>query len=350
VLVGGCGDNLAPPDAAPVRVVEVRHGTTGFGTSAEVQLPVAVEPAHSFLLFGSGVNDITATSTLVRGQLLDAQRLRFVRAGFGAGPAAANWTVVELDPASTVQRGTVEGGVTSIEIAPVDRRASFIIASASASGADLANEDFFRIGFADDDTLEVMPALDGTPTIDWQVVSIPGAAVLHGTLEMTGAVATLDLPPGNYDHAFVLASWSIAPPETGFIGPDFVTAGLVGARLVVERAVAGSPITVAYQVISLPGARVIRGFTVPDAAALIYSVTPAETWTPGRAFALTGSMNNGGITTFVGDSATDNPGGALFTTDIADGTRVRFVREATYPAGTVTTVRYQIVELPFAMP
>lgn len=349
-VLAGCGRlGFDPvPGLEPIGVRGVRHGTTGFGTEVEVVLPVAVAPEHTFLVFGVGVNDVTATGTLIRGQLLDEQRLRFSRFAFTGLPVVAQWSVVELGESSFVQRGSSGGGTEAIAIEPVDRDESFVLASIEMDGLDLDNEDFVRLELADEATLQLAAPLAPTATLDWQVVSIPGAIVTHGVLDLPGTLATAALPPGDYTSSFVILTWSIAPGLAGNIGPDLVIGNLVDGQLVVERGVAGEPIVVAYQVVTLPGALVLRGSATPNQDAQIFSFVPGDRWDPARTFGLSGSFSNGGLTTFVGDPATDNPGGAWFTTDVSDGRVLELVREAIYPPGTSTRVPYQIIELPFA--
>lgn len=98
--------------AIPMGVsVQTGTATVTIDGTVTVNIPSAVNPVRSFLIFNARHNSNRPVGSYVRGRIASATTLEFVRVtneGAGRPPINVQWYVVEYDSGVSVQRGSVD--------------------------------------------------------------------------------------------------------------------------------------------------------------------------------------------------------------------------------------------------
>ena len=244
------------------------------------------------------------------------------------GAITVRWTVATFTAGVSVQRGI--GSLTvsvpnKVALNPIDPAASFVVLNGSYmnTGQSWGTDEFIRARLTDGQTLEV--TADATSSVvAWQVVTMAGASVQRGTSDFAPTDLETLVPIAAVDSARTFALVSNTENSTVGLGAAM---SLVSARLSdpstlhLARASGGAPVSIAWEVISVP-------FAVEHGdAALAAGVTSAT-------FPMTGTVASS-VALATEQTVLGASGG---TTDLADGTVIDMVGEgeatlALSPAG-----------------
>jgi hypothetical protein len=332
----------AAPDAPPQgHLVRVLQGTESLQIDLDVTLPVPIITEHAFLVF-SARSSGTGPRSQVSGQITGSTQIHLHRPD-NSQPMTVSWYVAEFDDTVEVQRGQVDN-LTDIALAPIDPNESFVLISWSNGFNSLDNNDW-DLPLLDATNLHVNPTAF---LLYWQVVTMHGASVQRGVLDMPGTTATMPITPVPADRTLTLLNWTLDLPDSGTtIGPDQVIGALASDQLTTMRGAAGEVAHTAYQLVTFPvGTRVLSGQTTFDNTQTSLSTDLGTTWDPNRAIAVATAQPTYGASTFVGDLLnTCYVGGVMFTVDATSGNAVQLDRANVFPTGTDTaTMAYQVVE------
>ena len=338
----------------------VQSGETVHTTNGTVSEPItAVDPTTSFVVASLRSNaDEPADSTVLvelGGGGTTVDLVRATDAG-APPPVTVTWSVVSYDCGITVQRGLVSGDGTAqldVPITTVDPGSAFVLVSAAteSTATSFGANDLFVGELADPSTVRIRTTgstFDVGQSFAWQVVEFDDAAdatvqTLTTTLGLGVASATVAIPsPVDPDSTFLVAS--AASVATGpDIGERLVRTHLVdGSTVAVDRSVAGDPVEVQIQVVTLADGSTVRHGTVALAPAQPTATVTIDPVDPSRATALSTvaqpGVSAGGMTDHVVD---DVPGEASATFTVTDPATVTVTREATASAASFG---WQVIE------
>lgn len=345
VALGGCRVNYDPlgADAGPANVQTGTAAILDADSSARVDIdPIDLDRA--LLTFGTAVDAPEPDDVFIRGELL-ADEIVFSRDGTES-EASLRWYVSELPAGSRVQRGSLsmDGGTDSATIDPVDLGSSFPVFSSRVDGTDFSEDDMVRVELFDDRLDFTIEDPDTTRSVEWQVVTIPGARVEAGIAVLddadTVAVAT---PTLSVDRTRALLRFSHSCNAANLDNiADKMVSGVIESdgSLTFERGVAGSQVTVSWFLVELPG-----GFAVQSAATAIpegqatasASLEPID---PALSFAMAGYHGAGGR---VDATSGDTPGGAWVTAELVGGDTLELTRASSVGNAEIG---WFVVELP----
>ncbi len=342
------------------QLTSVQSGTTSHAANGTITTPItAVDPAEAFVLASirSTADEPADTTARVElgggGTTVDVIRTTDA----GAPPAVTvEWSVVEYGCGVTVQRGTINGDGTAqldAAIAAVDPAASFVLVSSAADAAAVTfgPEHVHLAELADPTTLRIRTTGGTFPvgqSFSWQVVSFDDPAdvevqTVTANLGLGVASTTVALgSPADPRTTFLLAS--AASAGTGpDIGERLVRTHLVDASTVaVDRSVAGDPVEVAIQVVTLRDGSTVRHGTVDLAATVAARAVTVDPVDPARSTALSTvaqpGLPAGGMTDQTVD---DVVGEASATFVVTDPTTVTVTRGST---ASNASFGWQVVE------
>ncbi len=347
-------------DCFDPELASVQSGETVHAVNGTVSVPItAVDPTSAFVTASLRSNAAEPADSMVLVELNGGgTTLDLVRAtDAGAPPSVVvAWSVVEYACGITVQRGSTSGSGTAqidIPITAVDQAASFVlVSSAPASTANtFGANDLFVGELADPSTLRIRTTGSTFPagqSFSWQVVEFDdGADIAVQTVTASlgvGVVSTTaNLPtPADRSTSFLIAS-AISTASGPDIGERLVRTHLVDATTIsVDRGVAGDPVEVQIQVVTLRDGSTVRHGTVDLAGAQPSATVTLPPIDPSRstAFATVAQpgVSAGGLTDHVVD---DVPGEASATFTISDPETVLVTRDASVSAASFG---WQVIE------
>ncbi|WDT77126.1 MAG: hypothetical protein MPW16_07870 [Candidatus Manganitrophus sp.] len=229
----------------------------------DIPLPTPVDPARAFLLFNTRHNHNEPTGAMLRGQILDANTLRFQQRTNASRPITIRWYVVEYPSGVNVQRGAVNQ-VDSIPGGQVQTNVTLPTPVASLNQAFVTwskTPDPDHVTWDDNDpilgelinttTLQfraTAPA-DATHTIWWQVIEFTNPAdifVQKGTIGPTAMnqggpttqTVTATLPIAvDVSKTFVLVGYRTSGGSDDDVGARMLRAQLTGpTTITIDRA------------------------------------------------------------------------------------------------------------------
>jgi len=296
VLAIGCGDNggtkvdAGTPDTPPDACVPTStRGTVTRGdlamdaTQRAVFQDMAPPLDRSVLIYSVRENESSPRFGAVTCELVPADAIAQTPAGLSckhesmgtdsnpAVPVTIHWQVVTFDQGVKVHRGVADTSTVNPQSltlpASVDPAKSFIVlGGAFAGGGGWGNNDFTIAELKNATTLEIRHNAMGA-VVPWQIVEMQGAKVQRGTTSLatadtTKAVALTGVAPGS----FVLATHTNDNPSSIIASAMMLQATLMSeTSLVFKRAMSGTAMDVAYEIVTLPFPA--RQFTTDFAAA-----------------------------------------------------------------------------------
>ena len=353
------GANLfAASDCFDPELGSVQTGETIHAVDGTVTVPITpVDPTSSFVTATVRSNDPEPVDSTVQVRLAaGGTAVELERATDEAvpPPVPVAWSVVEYACGVSVQHGVATGeGDTSIDVTVADAPPgqSFVLASSidAATGTDFGGDDLVRADLSSSTNLAIRSgvALPSSRTIAWQVVTFddPGdIAVQRPTGTLTGTSLTLTLAtPADPRTTFVLAS--ATSPSTGGadIGARAIRAHLSSPTTVeIVRQVAGEPLDVSVQVVTLREGSTVRHGTVDlgvNEPVATVSIDPVDM---ARATAMSTVTMPGPVAGGSTDmTADDVVGEASATVEVTDPTTVTLTRDARTAAASFG---WQVIE------
>ncbi|MDC4204046.1 MAG: hypothetical protein MPW13_06545 [Candidatus Manganitrophus sp.] len=298
--------------AIPMGVsVQTGTATVTIDGTVTVNIPSAVNPVRSFLIFNARHNSNRPVGSYVRGRIASATTLEFVRVtneGAGRPPINVQWYVVEYDSGVSVQRGSVDqednSGAAGVQInvpltplGAVNR--AFVTWSKTPTDTDVDysfNDPVLgEITAVNNLQFRVDTEAD-THTIWWQVIeyTTPGVVnVQDGTTTFPAnpapGVLTRTITPAtalNPANSFVLVGFR-ATDGPSYVGARMLRAQInAGGNIVIDRGTVGTPgprqsITEAHwQAVSLLDGSMVQGgsenFPNGDAQEVVALGTPVD--------------------------------------------------------------------------
>lgn len=341
-------------------LASVQSGETVHAVNGTVSVPItAVDPTAAFVTASLRSNADEPADSMVLVELSGGgTTVDLVRATDAGTPPTVMvaWSVVEYDCGITVQRGSTNGAGTAqidIPITPVDQEASFVLVSsapASTATAYGAN-DLFVGELADPSTVRIRTTGSTFPvgqSFAWQVIEFDDGAdiavqTVTASLGVGVSTTTAAIPtPADPSTTFLIASATSSATGSD-IGERLVRTHLVdGTTISVDRGVAGDPVEVQIQVVTLRDGSTVRHGIVDLAGAQPAATVTIPPIDPSRstAFATVAQpgVSAGGLTDHVVD---DVPGEASATFTISDPESVLVTRAATASAASFG---WQVIE------
>jgi len=266
--------------AATVRQVQSGTATSSVDGTVAAAIPIAVDPARSFLIFTVSSNNVRPVGTELRGRLASGTSVEFVRVTDEGTPSAINvsWSVVEYECGVNVYRGdhTLTSALTqNLTIPTVAATAqAFVLTSATTIAADATTggDDLIVADLTSTTNLQLRVDTAATDHIvGWQVVEFVNAADINvqrgNVTSLTGVTLTGTATVASTDTAktFVLTTHRSSGGGAD-IGARLVRAALTNATTITfTRAVAGTPdnITeVSWQAVELKDGSLVQGGTL----------------------------------------------------------------------------------------
>ncbi len=335
-------------DCFGAQLRSVQSGETVHATSGVVAAPIAaVDPSRSFVMASvrSSSNDVADSVVRVRLAGNTTVELRRESDAATPPPVTVAWSVVEYECGLAVQRGVVAGDGSNqvdVPITPVDTASSFVLANhlAPANTPDFGANELYVAELSSPGTVSIRGAGSAAFAADqsfaWQVVTFQHASEIDvQTVAATFGVGdtsdTVTLPtPVDPDTTF-LTTFVTSDATGADIGERLVRARLVDATTVaVDRSVAGDPVDVHIQVVTLMDGTTVRHGTVDLVAGVgsrDVAVAPVD---PARSTAISTvavpGLVAGGMTDHVVD---DVVGEASATFALSGPSTVTITRDAT---------------------
>jgi hypothetical protein len=250
-------------------VAQVIHGTARLldaTTFTQAVLPAAVDPSRSMLVFTARLDTAAPSCGAVSGQLEDATTVTFAR-WINCPSWATNsrvdvvFAVVEFASGVTVQRGSQPFDVNAptplanIPLSPVDRATTFVLVTHRSHGGSFNNNDLPAGTLLDDVTLQLNQTQPEAAVMEWQVVSMVGARVTHGSvvLDQDALSATGTTPPVALDRGWLV----YAPSGQNAVLYEVAPFQVAGTRptpdtVAFSRKAAGMALNVSYALVELP--------------------------------------------------------------------------------------------------
>ncbi|MEL6983177.1 MAG: DUF2341 domain-containing protein, partial [Actinomycetota bacterium] len=341
-------------------LASVQRGETVHNVNGTVSVPItAVDPTAAFVIASLRSDAPEPADSMVLVELSGGgTAVDLVRATDAATPPAVTvaWSVVEYACGVTVQRGSVNGSGSAqidVPVTTVEPSASFVlVSSAPASTATtFGANDLFAGELADPSTLRIRTTGSSFPTgqsFAWQVIEFDDPADLTvqtvtANLGVGVGSTTATIPnPADPSSTFLVSS-ALSSASGADIGERLIRTHLVdGSTIAVDRSVAGDPVEVQIQVVTLRDGSTVRHGTVdlapaqPSATVAIAPVDPARA----TAFSTVAQpgVSAGGMTDHVAD---DVPGEASVAVELTDPVTVTLTRDATASAASFG---WQVVE------
>ncbi len=290
-------------------MAQVIHGTARLldaTISTRAVLPEAVDPSRSMLVFTARVDTAAPSCGAVSGQLEDATTVTFAR-WINCPSWATNssvdvvFAVVEFASGVTVQRGSqpfdvnAPSPLVNVALNPVDRANTFVLVTHRSHGGSFNNNDLPAGTLLDDVTLQLNQTQPEAAVMEWQVVSMLGARVTHGSvvLDQDALSASGTTPSVALDRGWLV----YAPSAQNVILYETAPFQVAGTRptpdtVSFSRKAAGMALNVSFALVELPpGITVAQGLvSMMDTTASI--THPAHPRT--RTVALGGHLLRGG--------------------------------------------------------
>ncbi|HLL21680.1 MAG TPA: hypothetical protein VK427_06100 [Kofleriaceae bacterium] len=297
-MAAGCGDNYGsttppvvdaaivdtmPPDAC---VPTTARGTVTRGNLAMDASQRAVfldmEPPldRSILFYSVRENEPSPRFGAITCELVPADTVAATPAGLSCRhesmgtdsvppvPVTIHWQVVTFNLGVRVQRGLADTSIVNpqtVTLTAVDPAKSFVVLGGALSGGSgWGNNDFTIAQLKSGTSLEIRHNAPGS-FVPWQVVEMDGAVVRRGTSSLTTAETMKTVPlTGVPGGSIVLATHTNDNPQALAASAMMLQATLNNGSLVLKRAMAGTAMEIAYEVITMPF--VARQFTTDFAA------------------------------------------------------------------------------------
>jgi hypothetical protein len=312
---------------------------------------VGVDPGASILLFSAAPDSANPSEFQIGGRLADGSTIVFER--FAAGrEVPIRWTLVEFGQGVTVQRGSqlVDGtvrvnGAVVVSLATVDPSHSFPLISIRGDGTGMGSNNFIRARLSGPATLELASTASPDPGtyVDWQVVTIEGTPVQHGSAAIGAGqtAATAQALPFEPWQTWLIYSYaydgsSPAPPSRAA-----VRGGLDGSSQISfdrDDGSAGS-VDVAWSLVQFTDGTSIQHGIETFAATELERTANVAPIDPARSFVVGGHLLRGGRS---GRADDDNFGAAWMTLDLASRSQVRMTRAV---AGSTAQLSWSLITL-----
>ncbi|MDC4228074.1 MAG: hypothetical protein MPW15_28545 [Candidatus Manganitrophus sp.] len=285
--------------------VSVQTGTanaTADGTFT-VNIPSAVVPARSFLIFNARHNSNRPVGSYIRGRIASATTLEFVRVtdeGPGMPPINIRWYVVEYDSGVSVQRGETTQSATTINlraaqgfagVAAINR--AFVTWSKTPTDTDVAysfNDPIIGEITATNNLQFRVDTAAATHIIWWQVIEYTNGAITvqDGTTTFPNNVLTRTLVPAtplNAANSFVLVGYRTSDGPLD-VGARMLRAQINAGNVVIDRSIdsgtgGDQDITEAHwQAVSFGDGSLVQGgsenFPANDPQEIVALATPVD--------------------------------------------------------------------------
>jgi len=185
-----------PPPPAQLLAVRSGGGTIAdLASSATLSLsPAVADVGKTLLVFQATSSDANPTSANVRCRLSSASQIACDRVGT-AGAVNVQWYVAEFKSGVTVQHlqpSCDVSGTTTVSIAAVDPKKTFLLYSGRRAGSIQGEDDMETVELVDATTVEIRKASAAcdSDARSLQVVELDGASVTRG---VTGAMSGTNL-------------------------------------------------------------------------------------------------------------------------------------------------------------
>ncbi|MEE9416889.1 MAG: signal peptidase I, partial [Acidimicrobiales bacterium] len=275
----------------------VQSGEAIHAVSGVVQIPItAVDPNNAFLMLSTRSSSNRPVGSTVRGILAGGGvRIELSRATNAGAPAPITvaWSVVEYSCGVSVQRGTVSGNGTNqidVSIPLVDPSASFVLVNSEAnpSDQDFDADDLYFGQLTSGTNLRISSAapLDSGRTFSWQVVSFDDSAdiaIENVSTTLAAGVTTGSIAlssPVDESSTFLLGAATSASSGPN-IGERLIRTYLSSpTSIAVSRLIAGGPIDVHVQVVTLKEGSAVRHgivFLGSGTPTVSVAITPVDT-------------------------------------------------------------------------
>ncbi|MGH2554263.1 MAG: hypothetical protein ACRDHO_00905 [Actinomycetota bacterium] len=353
------GNTFNTSNCFQARVNQVLTGQTTSSANGTVTVAIAaVDPAKSFLMFGTRHDSNRPVGSEVRGRIASSTTLEFARVTDEATPVTITirWYVIEYACGVNVQRGQVTQSATSVDI-PITPVASlsqaFVTWSKTPAQADQIwdQNDPLVMELTSTSNLQLRAnGANAAHVIWWQVVefTIPGdISVQRGTTSLTGAAlsTTAAIPaPVDVTRTFILVDYRSSGAGAD-IGARMLRARLTNSTTITfDRSVSGTPddITeIQWQAVELnEGSRVRRGSAnlAAGSASTTVGLTAID---PNRAIAFASAQTGGGQNTGQSPYVADDVLGVGAVTASLTATQLTLDRTSTADA---TDVGWFVVE------
>ncbi len=299
----------------------VIHGAVTLEDTAltvDATLNPAIDLSKSFLVFGVEQADNSPEEEWVRGQIIDTTTLRFTRTVVSTdnNDIIIRYHVVEFESGVAVQRGTLtdpSSGANDISLSPsVDLSKSIALVSASNTGSNLSDDEFYRAELPSTSTLRIT-VVDGNANdvVEWQVIEFADSAVQSGTVSFgtSDTVKPVTLPTTvDADKSWLSLSYS-SDTGTGLdLGQKMVRGELStdGTTLTFTRENSGQALDLAYFLVEFTDETTVQRGTATLSSAELEDQVTLTTVDPEHALPiLAGLYDRMGSTAF---STNDTPG------------------------------------------
>lgn len=331
---GGADGGAAAEPTGPAIVLEsVQTGTTTIASgSAQQSVTIEkVDPAHAFLVFGAAFDSTSSSKSELSGQITASTQLTFRRYGSSGAPAIPiHYYVAHFSRGVDVQRGShvLTDATEKVPLdAAIDLKRSFPLVSYRNVGSFYGLDDFVRAELTGASELSLsMAQASGNSTVEWQVVSLAGARVQSGTLDVAPSDSSVEVSPElpmPLDASFVLASYQVTKAPGG--AADAMIQGSLSnpSQIVFQRSASGAGAKLTFYAVTLEdGSSVTSGTAALSSAATSVNLAPAVD--PAKSIAFTaGAYQRGGTTAY---SSSSNPGYATFNLDLGSGSTLALSR------------------------
>jgi len=255
-------------ESAELSRIQRGGATISNGTNATTVPIEAVNPNQSFLTYSSTISEIAPTDYQIAAALTNSTTLTFERNGT-AGDVAIRWQVFEFAAGATVQHGTLEPSVaandTTIPIAAVDRRRSFVLVNARNFGNTFNENETYVAELTSATTLRF--TMYGPPDqmrYYYQVVEFEDAAVTIASPSLSETETAVSHPLSGSvdpDRTFLVTT---AKCSTAVYPEQMPRVSLTDSQTVTLIRESGGPKwdTYIYIIELWQGAQVTRGETV----------------------------------------------------------------------------------------
>jgi uncharacterized repeat protein (TIGR01451 family) len=345
---------ITVPQANAATIQGVQSGTATSSANGTVTVSIAaVDPAKSFLMFGTRHNDNRPPASMVRGRIATATTLEFVRqtSATDTTTIAIEWHVVEYADGVSVQRGQAAQGTTIVNVTLPTAVAALDQAFVTWSKTPNAvNTDFsgpqpilaeltsttnlqFRAGAASAGHVTWWQVIEFTDPDDIEVQK--GSITTMGTA-LPSVTATLS-PPMDPARTFVLVGYNVTAG-----GPDIGKRMLRGvltdsATVTIDRSVTGDPVSeIVWQAIELNDGSFVQGGSENFASGTAQKTVVIASVDPSRAVPFASVQAAAGQS--IGRSSyvlDDVLGVGSVTMAMASGTQVSMRRTSTADAADI---------------
>jgi len=271
---------------------------------------------------GSGSNNAWS----MRWNLTNGSKINLQRQSTGVTLLVTCY-VAEFDNGVVVQHGTKrqDAGENTITINSINQSASWMIYSAEHSAAVWSGDDHYYFRLRDGSTVIERNNIGILTFADYQVVTMKGAILRNGTLDMRLARANYTLTPliSNLSKAFPLvgttASASGTNADQSGVQANFTNTSMIAF----QRGGSTATLNLSWQAIEFTGDEIVQTGSSTFGTAMLTTNVTINAVNTSRAIAFPTGVYRYGKTTY---SSNDNVGPVMVRLNITNSTNLRITR------------------------